>query len=93
MKTTKKPATIVFEDLMLRIFTGKYCDYMYKSPRYGYKHAHKYDKVVYIYLDGHFDDGHFETLYFKHMPNKRIIAKMPEFKQTSRHYKKVTGKL
>ena len=93
MKTNGKSKTIIYEDLMLRIFTGKFCDYMYRSPRYGYKHAHKYDKVVYIYLNGHFDDGYFETLYFKQMPNERIIARMAEFKKTSRQYKKAINTL
>lgn len=78
---------------MLRIFTGKFCEYKYKSPMYGYKHAHKYDKVVYVYLDGHFDDGYFETLYYKYMTNKAIITKMAEFKETSRQYKKAINSL
>ena len=73
--------------------TGKFCDYMYMSPRYGYKHAHKYDKVVYVYLNGHFDDGYFETLYFKHLTNKAIIARLAGFKEISGHYKKAINSL
>lgn len=66
-----KPKVINNLDIMVRVYRGKFGEYRYRSPKYGYKRAHKYDKMVYIYI-GSFEDGYLEILYFKHRTIKWI---------------------
>jgi len=87
---TLKVTTINIEGITARIFTGKYCEYRYKSPRYGYKRAYKYNKIVYLYLTGNYENGlgYFDTLYFKNCNNKYIANYIENYKETSRLYEK-----
>ncbi len=39
---------IEYKTLTVNISKGKFGDYMYKSPRYGYKHAYHYDTSIQI---------------------------------------------
>jgi len=50
MEQSPKPKTLVHQDLFARVYHKKYGEYRYRSPRYGYKKAFKYDRMVIIYL-------------------------------------------
>ena len=92
METKVKCTTIIYDNLLVRVFKGKYGEYKYRSPRYGYKWAYKYNQMAYIYLDGKFDDGYFDVALFKHKSKARIVEWLKEYKETSRKYKKAVSK-
>jgi hypothetical protein len=37
-----------FNNLTVQVTSGKFGEYRYKSPRYGYKRAYRYDKIITI---------------------------------------------
>lgn len=82
-----KYTTIQYEDLTAKIVKGKFADYMYRSPRYGYKIAHRYNQMVYIYITTR--DGWIDTHCFKNANRLEIIDYLKKFKETSRRYKKL----
>ena len=88
MKTNKKPTTIKYQDLTAKLIKGKFGDYMYRSPYYGYKLAHKYNQIIYIYLDDH--NGWIDTHCFKNATRLEILDYLEKFKETSRVYNKVS---
>jgi len=82
--------TLNIGDIVARIFTGKYGEYRYLSPRCGYLYASLYNKIVYLYLTGNYERGlgYFDTLYFKNKSNVFIANYIENYKETSRLYKK-----
>ena len=76
-----KVITFQFEDLTLRISKGKFGEYLYRSPRWGYKRAYHYNQIIYIYF-GDFDDGFQVSHCFKRATRARMIEWLKEFKLT-----------
>jgi len=91
MKTSKQ-AVITLEDLTVKLIKGKYGEYMYKSPRYGYKRAHKYNQIIYIYLTVNYPyNGWIDTHCFKFAKRQTILDYLKEFKTTRKYLKAISG--
>ncbi len=89
--TRKQHPTLVYEDLTVKIIRGKFGEYTYKSPLYGYKRAYKYNLIIYIYITGR--DGWLDTHLFKNATRKEIIEFLRGYKATSRRYLKEIQKI
>lgn len=63
--------------------------YQYKSPRYGYKTAYKYDGLLYIYRTGNISNGYEFCLpiprHIKKLFLKDLIQAISESKQPNNH--------
>ncbi len=91
MKSTVKHRLIHFNDLTVKLRSGKFGEYTYKSPRYGYKRAYKYNQLIYIYLTNNYPDkGQLDTHLFKSANRKEILDYLTEFRK-SRKYLKAVG--
>jgi len=78
-----------YEDLTARIFKGRFGEYSYRSPLYGYKRAYHYSHQVYIYLTMQLQSGpYLDILYFKNANRLEILEAIKNWKATSRKYKK-----
>ena len=86
---TKPPSIIKYKDLTIRLFKGKFGEYTYKSPMYGYKRAYKYNQALYIYLTG--QPNWIDRILLKNANRKEILSRLDEFRDNSRKYKKARG--
>ena len=85
----KKPRLIEFEDLTAKVCTGKFGEYMYRSPYWGYKRAYRYNKVAFIYLTAQLQTGPWlDILHFKNANRREILEAIKNWKATSRKYYK-----
>jgi hypothetical protein len=53
MDKQTKPTTITDGELTAKVRKGKFGEYSYKSPKCGYKRAHKFDRIADIYHGEH----------------------------------------
>lgn len=90
MHKVKKPMIVKHEDLLAKVYRGKYGEYRYKSPRFGYKRAWKYDRIAFIYIADKPERGYIDNKLFKYANRQEIINYMAEFKKSRKYLKAIS---